>query len=321
MKDKTYLEIMNFLKPRNKTPCRHVLKEIEEAFPSESSDSLISITLQWYTRVIQKENPHKLSRWSIYKEYKKRVKQAPDPLMCLPHSIEEMSVEHNLPPSMMAKFVLDKYVEEKNANTDTNNRVEAGRLFRNPHLIKDIRLSAEVRRCVLIDAAYGPLVSSLREMIGSEKEDLLKEKMDEKGFRYMCEDTLRNEGFDKTPDLRLSQPLVVDGQLIAWIESKALFACVESHKKYLNEQYNSYVNRYGPGLVIYWFGYVDYMAPEALAKGIVLKDCFPDIKKFDYEQAVRNMSISSDKEKVVQWGTIMGVFSWVFTSSISPPSQ
>ncbi len=39
-------------------------------------------------------------------------------------------------------------------------------------------------------------------------------------------------------------------------------------------QFQAYVNRYGPGLVIYWLGYVDELASSQ--PDVALADAFPD---------------------------------------------
>lgn len=86
---------------------------------------------------------------------------------------------------------------------------------------------------------------------------------------------MREREFDKTPDFKLEVPIAVDGHVVNWIESKALFGAPESHKGYLKDQFWSYWNRFGPGLVIYWFGFVDELDTNK-DKGILLYDNFPE---------------------------------------------
>ena len=40
-------------------------------------------------------------------------------------------------------------------------------------------------------------------------------------------------------------------------------------------QYWSYWNRFGSGLVIYWFGFVEELGAQTEEKGIVISDCLP----------------------------------------------
>ena len=44
-------------------------------------------------------------------------------------------------------------------------------------------------------------------------------------------------------------------------------------REYVNDQFTKYVNRYGPGMVIYWFGFVDEL--QNGNSNLVLVDGFP----------------------------------------------
>lgn len=45
-------------------------------------------------------------------------------------------------------------------------------------------------------------------------------------------------------------------------------------RKWLDEQYKSYVNRFGPGVVIYWHGYLRDV--EASGEDVLVLGAFPD---------------------------------------------
>ncbi|XP_044515974.1 CDAN1-interacting nuclease 1 [Gracilinanus agilis] len=97
---------------------------------------------------------------------------------------------------------------------------------------------------------------------------------------FIDEDQLRAKGYDKTPDFILEVPVVMlcplalEGHIIHWIESKASFGDECSHQAYLHDQFWSYWNRFGPGLVIYWYGFIEELDCNR-ERGILLKDCFP----------------------------------------------
>uniref|UniRef100_A0A8C6F4V8 CDAN1-interacting nuclease 1 n=2 Tax=Odontoceti TaxID=9722 RepID=A0A8C6F4V8_MONMO len=88
------------------------------------------------------------------------------------------------------------------------------------------------------------------------------------------EDQLRAKGYDKTPDFILQVPVAVEGHIIHWIESKASFGDECSHHAYLHDQFWSYWNRFGPGLVIYWYGFIQELDCNR-ERGILLQACFP----------------------------------------------
>lgn len=60
--------------------------------------------------------------------------------------------------------------------------------------------------------------------------------------------------------------------LVHWIDSKACFGDDRTHSQQLDGQYRTYTNRYGPGLVIYWFGFVDGLENDA---DVMILERFP----------------------------------------------
>jgi hypothetical protein len=89
----------------------------------------------------------------------------------------------------------------------------------------------------------------------------------------MTEDELRTLGYPKTPDFKLNIPIIVGDRVVNWVESKGSFGDDKNHE-FNREQFQAYKNRYGPGLVIYWFGFVEELQEDD--KDILLADHFPD---------------------------------------------
>lgn len=84
---------------------------------------------------------------------------------------------------------------------------------------------------------------------------------------------MRIRGFDKIFDVKLEVLFSVDGYVINWIESKVSFGDEYSYRGYLKDQFWSYWNRFGFGMVIYWFGFIEELDIDR-EKGIILSDNF-----------------------------------------------
>lgn len=129
-------------------------------------------------------------------------------------------------------------------------------------------------QCILYDNLYGPIADAVGLSIGREYELKLQNYLTERKLAYIDEEHLRSRGYDKTPDVKLEVPIAVNGFVINWIESKARFGNMEIHQKYIKEQFLSYWNRFGPGLVIYWHGFLDNLNQPSEKKFIIM-DHFP----------------------------------------------
>uniref|UniRef100_A0A8C5FE94 CDAN1-interacting nuclease 1 n=1 Tax=Gadus morhua TaxID=8049 RepID=A0A8C5FE94_GADMO len=147
-------------------------------------------------------------------------------------------------------------------------------MLKEPSLIPDQTLAKHIYQCTINDCCYGPLVDCIKHAIGQEHEVLLCDRLKERNLSFLDENQLRAMGYDKTPDIILEVPIVVEGHIVHWIESKASFGDDQSHCTYLTEQFWSYCNRFGPGLVIYWYGFIGELDCKR-DRGILLKECFP----------------------------------------------
>lgn len=59
-------------------------------------------------------------------------------------------------------------------------------------------------------------------------------------------------GFAKTPDVLLRLPISIDGKVVRWIDSKAMYGDYKSHTREHKSQLDGYLNRFGPGLFVCW---------------------------------------------------------------------
>ncbi len=63
----------------------------------------------------------------------------------------------------------------------------------------------------------------------------------------------------KTPDFLLLKPMTWHGDEYNWIESKASFGDEYIHRKNHRGQVSEYVELYGQGILVYWYGYLDVL--------------------------------------------------------------
>ncbi|XP_047509986.1 CDAN1-interacting nuclease 1 isoform X3 [Pieris napi] len=143
-------------------------------------------------------------------------------------------------------------------------------------IIENKDLAFQVFLGIMHDNQYGPYADIIKQSIGLEYELRLEQELKTMNITFSDESILRLRGYDKTPDFKLDVPIAVDGFVVNWIESKALFGDEENHLGYLKEQLICYWNRFGPGLVIYWFGYLETLenTPEVNSM-FILRTKFP----------------------------------------------
>jgi len=126
------------------------------------------------------------------------------------------------------------------------------------------RLAAEVLDVIKRDPMYGPTHDAERSRVGIEYEIILEQCLQAMGIPFETEEQLRQRGASRTPDILLYIPVGVkvansnggsDWKVVCWIDSKALFGDEATHKDTIQSQAESYVHRFGPGLLLYWFGH------------------------------------------------------------------
>lgn len=138
-------------------------------------------------------------------------------------------------------------------------------MLRKPGEIKDRRLRKEIEAVVEKDFLYSPWAHALQRKRGRMGEEILKDWLKSRGA-----DLVMQKKYKKTPDFLLKEPLHLKGLDVYWADSKAIFCDEEEHKRYLKKQFCDYLQSFGPGLVVYWYGFMDSVPP--LEPRIIVKD-------------------------------------------------
>lgn len=260
-----YDEIARFISTLK--PTRQCMRKLKERFPCQSQSTLLSIFSQEYQKLMKRTHARHHAPDTVevyYKWYLRDIATDPTAPVLL-----NLANEVDFSPALIARIILERFLQDPDGQPPTKPVLNS--MLRDPSLIPDAVLA---NQCIINDCCNGPLVDCIKHAIGYEHEVLLREKLMEKNLAFLDEDQLRLKGYDKTPDFILEVPVAVDGHVIHWIESKASFGDESSHRMYLQEQFWSYWNRFGPGLVIYWYGFIEELDCNR-ERGILLKHEFP----------------------------------------------
>ena len=127
---------------------------------------------------------------------------------------------------------------------------------REPDTIADQRLKKEILEIVKADSIYSPWGNDIQVKRGQWGEEMLQNWLTENELGYRTENDLRGK-FSKTPDCLLNEPVKITGRVVNWIESKASFGDKIEFNKNFKGQLSKYVEMFGNGIVVYWFGFID----------------------------------------------------------------
>jgi len=176
-------------------------------------------------------------------------------------SLVELARRHSFPPVLLGYLLfLYKGLPRK----------QFWQHVRAPDQIRDARLRKEIKAAVETDIIYSPRGEEIQRERGHRGERWLFEWLDRRNVKYMTEHDLKKlKDYTKTPDALFMKPMTVAGKKASWIESKANFGDVVEIKRNLKKQLLPYVKLFGPGIVVYWYGYVSDIEPP---EGVTLVD-------------------------------------------------
>nr|CAI5844420.1 unnamed protein product [Callosobruchus analis] len=261
-----YNNLVSFIR-EHKGLSHDCMKALIRRFPEQNYDTLNSILMTEYQKRMKLNHIKIQTNKAQYLDlYQKAVENCESPGIIL-----RMAKHFDIAPCLIAKLILAQFFEQQGSDEQNNVNV----YLRDTTLLEDMDLSYEILLCTLYDNIYSPITEAVRGSLGQQYEVKLYKKVKELNLAFRDEEYLRKQGYDKTPDCKLDVPIVVDGFIVNWIESKALFGDKEVHRDYMKNQYLSYWNRFGPGLVIYWFGYLETIV-EPNDKRFIIRDSFPD---------------------------------------------
>ncbi len=162
-------------------------------------------------------------------------------------TIYQIAKEHRFPPVLMADFIL---VEEGYSKKFLKKALKDTSLF------EDKRVKREVEKCIEKDFVYSPASSESQASNGKSAEAEIALWLKSKRVGFETEKDSIALGRSKTPDFLLKKPIKIKGRKINWVESKSSFGDVPEIRKNYRNQLKPYLELYGPGAVVYWYGYV-----------------------------------------------------------------
>ena len=90
------------------------------------------------------------------------------------------------------------------------------------------RLSRELFRFQCEDDRYSVKGLERSRVAGCTYEGILYQRLRNLNIPFKAEDDLRREGSCRTPDVLLTVPILVDGAIVHWIDSKAMYGDANS---------------------------------------------------------------------------------------------
>ena len=237
MKDSKYDQIIDEIQKTRGYGVHDNVEKVAEAvgIPYETIRAIRSQYLQRksirnYYKVKDKTNNH-LRNW------KKGI------------TISDLALKLDFPPALLANFLLMHMGYTKKRTKE---------ILKDPTRIEKPRLRKELKEVMERDELYTPISHNKQAAEGGRREDTLAKWLDKENKEYFTENELKDGTVEgKTPDFLLVEPLVWHGDKYNWVESKASFGEHYVHRKNHKGQIAQYVELYGEGLLVYWYGYLD----------------------------------------------------------------
>lgn len=166
----------------------------------------------------------------------------------------QLAIEESFSPVMMAQILLKKMGKTKR---------EVRAIMMDHESCSNKRIREEMHEVIGEDMVYSQMGAELQRERGEQGEAKIQKWLEKKGMGFRTEEDLRGE-FPKTVDFLLDKPFEVNFEThpeekrkIHWIESKGSFGDTRQLRRDHKKQLSKYVEMWGPGMVVYWFGYLE----------------------------------------------------------------
>jgi hypothetical protein len=164
-------------------------------------------------------------------------------------TILDIARELKFPPALLTSFILEQKRYSKK-------RIKE--VMKDPDAINNSRLSKEAKEAIKYDIAYSPKSSETQSKNGKMAESNIAKWLSSNKISYLTEEDNRIIGHhNRTPDFLLEVPVTVHGKTVNWFESKASFGDPKEVQRDYKKQISDYIKYFGPGVLIYWYGYVE----------------------------------------------------------------
>jgi hypothetical protein len=169
-------------------------------------------------------------------------------------SFTQLAKEECFSPVMMAQILL-----RKNGLT----KKQTSCILRDHEEARDTRVKKEVKDAIEKDMVYSELGAQLQRERGKQGEAIIHKWLTKKGLKFQTEEDLKGKG-SKTVDFLLDKPFKVrfethpeEEREIHWIESKGSFGDTRQIRRDYKKQLSHYVKLWGPGMVVYWYDFLE----------------------------------------------------------------
>ena len=176
-------------------------------------------------------------------------------------SFDHLASKHRFSPILMASIVLKEHGMTKK---------EVRNALQDYKSVKDQRIRKELERAQETDLVYSQKGYEIQRDRGIEGEERIARWLDDRTLSYKTEEDLKGSG--KTVDFLLDEPIEIDidgeKKKVNWIESKGSFGDMKKLRRDYTVQLKPYTELWGPGIVVYWFGYLEGMEMWLQARDI-----------------------------------------------------